>query len=439
MSLNLELRVLMGLHHGARCAVHDGATVGSDATCDIVLSDEGIEPCAGKVVLKPQGWLLNTADTSSEPAILAWNEALRLGHAWVTIAPTDAPWIVPDVVTAIDSEEASPSLEEAASDAGDTENSRRNGLSGTSTLAAPPPLSSKKTFLTWPTLVMLGAVALLVLSAIGLFAVSNSFSPKNGTKTAADDQTLGQITAALERLGLASSVHATLSKAGIVTVSGWVRDKAQYEAVASAMSQIWPMPALRISLESDAITTARAALQRFSVKFDPLYQGNGRLNIVGVASNARERAAALDAVRAQLPGLTVLGNTIELAQQVSDKLAEQLNGLGLSGITLTWQPGHLEVIPPEIDDGQEAKLEAAIEEFNKQYWDLAQLGSIPAAAVADSVPFTIRSIIGGPQPFVVLADGSKLLIGGTYKRYRLVAVESTRIIFEGPRRAIITR
>ena len=67
------------------------------------------------------------------------------------------------------------------------------------------------------------------------------------------------------------------------------------------------------------------------------------------------------------------------------------------------------------------------------------MAAASASPAADSVPFVIRSVVGGPQPFIVLEDGSKLLVGGVYRKYRLVAVENTRIIFEGPRSAIVTR
>lgn len=437
MDTALELRVLVGLHREARCAVHDGATIGSDSACDIVLSDDSIAAHAGWIRLTGQSWSLSSDESSTEDsAMTAWNQALPIGQAWITVAPEDAPWIIPDIVDAANEADISLSPD-------DNPPASHDANAATilpSTLPALTTDAEKKTLLAWPTLLVLGAVTLVVLSAIALVAVSTgTFSSKSTAKRVTAEQSLGQISAALDRLGLASTVHVALSKAGTVTVSGWVRDKAQYEALASAMSQIWPMPAIRISLESEAILTARSILQRFSVKYDPLYQGNGRLEIVGIASSARERAAALDAVRAQLSGLTVLGNTIELAQQVSDAFAEKLNKLGLSGITLTWQSGHLEVLPPALDEAQEAKLEAAVEAFNKQYWNIAQLGNAPAATVADSVPFAIRSVIGGPQPFVVLADGSKLLVGGTYKKYQLTAVEDTRIIFDGPRRAIVTR
>lgn len=433
MTQRYELRVLKGIHREARCAVHNGATVGSNTACDIVLSDDGIAPNAGYIHLHSEGWSIDTDEAQSDQAstIIPWNRAARLGEAWITVATEETPWIftIPTEVSENTDSHLLPSDVASTSLSVDME---------TPTPQLSPSTRARQR--SWPTMVVIAALAMVILSAITLAAVSSgSYSSTSSSTPAPAEQPLGQISAALQRLGLASSLHVTLSKAGTVTVSGWVRDREQYEAVASAMSQIWPMPAIRISLESDAIMTARAVLQRFSVKYDPLYQGNGRLEIVGVASSARERATALDAVRTQLPGLTVLGNTIELAQEVGDKLAEKLNGLGVSGVTLTWHPGHLAVQPPELDDAQETLLENTIADFNNQYWNIAQLGDEPAATTADSVPFQIRSVIGGPQPFIVLADGSKLLIGGTYKRYQLMAIEDSRIIFDGPRRAIVTR
>lgn len=437
MHAALELRVLAGRHRDARCAIHDGATVGSDSSCDVVLSDDGIDPRAARIHLTADGWSLNDDVSSSQtPATTTWNEAQPLGQAWITVASEDAPWVSPDATApAHDADESSSSANNLPASEKTSRATSWQSAGGTPTTTA-----EKKLGLGWPTLLVLGAVTLLVLSAIALVAVSTgTFSSKGTTSKTMAEQSLGKISAALERLGLSSTVHVALTKAGTVTVSGWVRDKAQYEALAAAMSQIWPMPGIRISLESEAILTARSILQRFSVKFDSLYQGNGRLEIVGIASSARERASALDAVRAQLSGLTVFGNSIELAEHVSDALAEKLNQLGLAGVTLTWKPGHLEVQPPALDDAQEAKLTDVIDAFNKEHWDVAQLGNVPDLGVASSVPFTIRSVIGGPQPFIVLADGSKLLVGGTYKKHQLTAVEDTRIIFDGPRRAIVTR
>lgn len=430
MNLALELRVLIGLHREARCAVHDGASIGSDPECDIVLTDEGIAPRSGHIRLRERGWLLDTADESANDIpTIPWNKAAALGGAWITIAPGDAPWITPDIDDALNQSgmQHSPTHDPTDSPPGD------NSVANLT-------FSGKKTSRVWPIQLGIGAVVLAILTAVALIPLSTAtIAPQETSRHTQAEQSLGKISAALQRLGLASSLHVTLSKTGTVSVSGWVRDKAQYETVALALSKIWPMPAMRISIESDAILTARSILQRFSVKYDPLYQGNGRLEIVGVATSARERVSALDAVREQLSGMTVLGSNIELAEELSDRLSKQLVSLGLSGVTLIWKPGHLEILPPELDDLQEKKLDSVIGEFNKRYWNIAQLGDAEPASVADSVPFIIRSVIGGPQPFIVLADGSKILIGGMHKKYRLVAVEDKRLIFDGPRRAIVTR
>ncbi|MVW78567.1 type III secretion system inner membrane ring subunit SctD [Bordetella sp. 02P26C-1] len=433
MTPTFEFRVLKGLHREAHCAVADGATVGADVSCDLVLADDGIAPHAAQIRLQPNGWMLIADDGEAGAAqtLIPWNRAVSLGEAWVTVAPEDAPWVFVEGREDLDAQDDMDRQSNAVASSAPNDRHQR---------AIIPPGLKRDSQQGWPTLMVLGAIAMVALALIGWVVVSGGDEPADDSgRSATSEQSLGQITATLERLGLGSSVHATLSKTGTVTVSGWVRDKQQYEAVASAMSQIWPMPALRVSLESEAILTARGILQRFSVKYDPLYQGNGRMDVVGIASDARERALALDAVREQLPGLTVLGNGIELAQDVGDALAKQLSSIGISGAKLTWQPGHLEVQPPELDAAQDAAFDKVMEAFNKRYWNVAQAGAVPEATVADRVPFQIRSVIGGPQPFIVLGDGTKLLVGGTYKRYQLIAVEDTRLIFDGPRRAIVTR
>ncbi|MPT28731.1 MAG: EscD/YscD/HrpQ family type III secretion system inner membrane ring protein, partial [Achromobacter sp.] len=306
----------------------------------------------------------------------------------------------------------------------------------------PPPAPVRRKRDSWPMLLGLGAVALTIIVAIFLALMppsTASRAPQVDPRLAAAEKSVGQISAIFERMGLASRLHVSMSRNGTVTVSGWVRNAAEQDAVAAALSQVWPMPAMRISNEDEVVRTARGALRAFNVRYEPRYEGDGRLVVAGIASSARERASALDALRAQLPGMTVLGNDIALTQQLSDTLSSQLVDAGLSGITLAWKPDHLEIAAGALDDDQQARLREVLDDFNQRHLGVARLAAASAAPTADSVPFVIRSVVGGPQPFVVLEDGSKLLVGGVYRKYRLVAVENTRIIFEGPRTAIVTR
>ena len=221
-------------------------------------------------------------------------------------------------------------------------------------------------------------------------------------------------------------------------VSGWVRDAAERDTLASALAQIWPMPAMQISIEADAIRTARRILDGYAVKFEPRYDGDGRMSILGIAAGDADRAAALEAVRAQLPGMAVMGNTILLAPAVSDALTREFAAASLSGIALTWDRHRLQADASRLDDDQMARFETILADFNRRFFDVAALpdGDRPAAS---TVPFGILSVVGGDAPFIVLEDGSKLLVGGTYRRYRLTGIEEKRLTFDGPRPAIVLR
>jgi type III secretion protein D len=372
---------------------------------------------------------------------------------WITVARRDDPWpMVPEAALAAAA--AAPPDGEAASAAAPVSvgASPAPGLPLRPTadedsqleqrLPLPPAQGRRRKRDSWPMALGLGAVLLTIIVAISLALIPPSTAKRAPTpdpRLAAAEKSMGQISAVFERMGLASRLHVALSRDGSVTVSGWVRNAAEQDAVAASLSQIWPMPAMRISNEEQAVRTAREALRAFNVRYEPRYQGDGRLNIAGIATSARERASAMDALRAQLPGMTVLGNDIVLTQQVSDTFSSQVVDAGLSGITLAWKADYLDVAPGALDDDQRQRLQELVDDFNKQHFGVARIAASGPAAPADSVPFAIRSVVGGPQPFVVLEDGSKLLVGGVYRKYRLVAVENTRIIFEGPRSAIVTR
>ncbi|MBJ7265311.1 MAG: type III secretion system inner membrane ring subunit SctD, partial [Burkholderiaceae bacterium] len=170
----------------------------------------------------------------------------------------------------------------------------------------------------------------------------------------------------------------------------------------------------------------------------PRYDGAGRLTVLGIAASPEERSAALDALRSQLPGMTVVGNDILLAPTVADTLSNALTDAGLGGIALTWRDNKLEAGAGGLDDIQLAELETVLAQFNSRHFGVATLATA-SRQYADTVPFRIRSVVGGPAPFIVLEDGSKLLVGGTYKRYRLTAIEDKRLLFDGPRSAIVLR
>lgn len=456
MSEALELRVLSGLHREASCLAEDGAVLGADPGCDVVLADDGLGARAARLRIGPQGWDLgpdqDAAAGSAEPAT-PFNQPMPLGPVWITVARRSDPWTaVPVAANDGDAGAAAPAIAVAAAAApaqpapaapdATAVDSAAPIAARDSRPAMPAPAAPRKRD-AWPMMLGLAAVALTILVVIAMAWLLPS-TPKPVERPdprVVAERSIGQITAALERLGLASRLHVAMSRDGTVMVSGWVRNAAEQDRVAQALSQIWPMPAMRVSAEDAAVNSAASTLKAFRVRYAPRYDGDGRMTILGIASSARERASALDAVRAQLPGMTVLGNDIVLAPDVADALSAELAEAGLSGVALAWKSDRLEASSAGLDDEQLTRLQAVVARFNATHLDVVALAQ-PAAAdrqFADTVPFGIRSVVGGPQPFVVLEDGSKLLVGGTYKQYRLTAVEPKRLVFEGPRPAIVLR
>lgn len=443
MSEPLELRVLSGVHAQARCPVRDNDILGADLSCDVVLTDAGLAAKMAHLRLGPTGWALafdNTelATSNSEPET-PFNQPLSLGPIWITIARRSDPWI--DLPPAVSTDLANPG-DTRHTEAVDTTQMSQNYAPtaeiDVGKIGGPP---SRNRSERWLMLIGLGTVGVAVFVAmlvVWLLPGTENASMKQPDPRAAAEQSLGAVNAAIERLGLSSRLHVAITPQGTVYVTGWVRDAQERDALASALAQVWPMPAMRVSSEEAAMQTAAMVLKSFSVKYMPRYDGDGRLTILGIADSADGRAAALDALRGQLPGMTVLGNDIYLSDAVTTTLATELSNAGLSGAALTWKDNMLQVSTEALDDIQMAEIQSVVDQFNSRYFGVAKLATT-GRQVADTVPFRIRSVVSGPLPFIVLEDGSKLLVGGTYRRYRLTAIEDKRLLFEGPRSAIVLR
>ena len=453
----LELRVLTGVHQRARCPARDGAALGADPACDIVLTDEGLGARAARLRIGSGGWDLapggeegGAPPPAGEPAT-PFNQPLPLGPVWITVARAGAPWAsAPDAAN----DSANNPANDARAEPGWAE---RKDKDAAAPMPAPAPLAHAAPAVTprpsrvaprrgaWPVTLALALMALAIVIALPL-AWLRPLTPKAAPRPdarAAAERSLAQINAVIDRLGLTARLRADLGPGGVPGVSGWVRDAAERDRLAAALSRLWPMPAMRVSIEQEAVATAAAALRGHGVKYLPRYGGDGRLIIEGVAASEQERAAALAAVRAQLPGMTLLGDDIQMAPAVADALTQELSGAGLESVALAWKSDRLELNPPGgLNDEQREQLEAILLRFNAHHFGIAALRDAPpqsAPQYANSVPFRIRSVVGGDLPYIVVDHGDKVLVGGTYARYRLSAIEPTRLIFDGPRPASVPR
>ena len=428
---SLELRVLSGAHQNAHSPVEQHARIGLDPDCDIVLSDlpPGFQP--QHLELDDQGWSISTtASESDQPVWLAtpYQQARQLGGIWITVCTPDSPW--PELPLAEDTTADEPA-QPADIQTGTTDTPSVSPTS--STMQPASPSWARRAGLTLITL-----LTLIVVLMIMLMPRAKSDPPDLPDPNLAREQSIGKITAIIEQLGLASRLHISIRSDDMVQVSGWVRDTQEHDRLASALSQVWPMPAMQVSNESQALQLARHALAGVDIVYEARYEGDGRMSVTGIARDADSRSTAVEAVRRQLPGMAVMSNDIFMAPDVARTLSDELLSAGLTPVTLNWAGRQLQVRSDALDAEQIMTVQGVLERFNQTHFGVATLqSSVPARA--NSVPFKIRSVVSGETPYLVLGDGTKLLLGGTYKHYRLSGIDEHQLTFDGPYPAIVLR
>ncbi|CUR67699.1 type III secretion system inner membrane ring subunit SctD [Achromobacter xylosoxidans] len=435
----LELRVLSGLHRRASAPIGAEASIGADPDCDIVLADDGVAARAARIRSDETGWTL-TPENGGVPERRQHGEPARLGPVWLTLAAADAPW------TESPAREEAPTEDEPSPEpAGDLPDA---APSPAAEAACPPPLLPPRPARKGrEALYVYAGMALMLLLCVS--GVVYIIQPQPTVLAAADpmrqaiEESLPAIKRVLEQQGLTERLTISRRPDQSIIITGWLRDAAEQEQVATAMARIWPMPALRLSNEADLRATALNVLQAYPIRYDARYQGDGVVAIQGIAPDAEQRARVGDMLRAALPGVRLDLGAVLLADEVGQRLAAAAAQAGLPEPQAKWNGARLEIAPPD-DPEQARRLASVIEDFNLAHFKVAALlpatsAAAPRRAIATTVPFTIRSVMGGAQPFVVLGDGTKLVPGGTYRQYRLVSIDNGKVTFDGPTYAVVSR
>jgi type III secretion protein D len=175
------------------------------------------------------------------------------------------------------------------------------------------------------------------------------------------------------------------------------------------------------------------------------YPKGGVLKIKGIAATDADRLTALQRLAAQQNDIPIAAVEILSTAEVQSALMRAARDAALPAVALTWNAGVLAVKANHFNATQRNHLTSLITALNKRYLNVFTLEQEDAQAVAMNIPFRIHSIIGGPQPWLILENGTKLVVGGTYDNYRLKSIEDSRVIFEaenstaGVSTAIITR
>ncbi|ANN73446.1 type III secretion system inner membrane ring subunit SctD [Bordetella bronchialis] len=468
MTQDLELRVLTGIHQGARCPIHDGALIGSHERCDVVLCDDGIAEAAARLQLSPTGWGLaiqddkaqsDTTETSPDLALMgreaSFGTPCRLGTVLLAVARCGDPWPELAALEAMAAPAETPSADSdrqvrrdngpgdpraAHPSEGNTARARMSGEHGVlpmdddGRLRGMLPRRPKATGWRW------AVGSLLILLVFGSVA---SFPPG---KVAALPSVQGQLdgnTEALTRVrelladnGYAGRVQASWSPDHEIVVTGWVHDEAQHDRLATTLSTIWPLPALRVGTQTQAARSigARTADLDASVFID--FMPTGALKIRGVAASEAIRQEAYRRWREDAGPQAEM--TLILVADLTDSLNRALASAGAPPVAATWKDKTLRIDAGTLDGAQRQSLNAALDALPAAHRQAISLDEGAAAAV-QGVPFRIQTVVSGKQPWVVLDDGTRIAPGGTHGAYRLTSIEDGSVVFDGPVKTVISR
>lgn len=423
-----ELRILSGLHAGARAPIADGECIGAQTDCDIMLSDPGLPGTPARCHLSTTGWQLDAGDTQ------ALNKALRFGPIWLCVARPDDPWIeIPITLEPNALAEADGRNDPRSPDPAPQPASAPAPGSDPAGRKTPPRTASSVTNLASIVLsrrLILSVVALLIALSVLLLVNRSPATPQpasaSATRGLSAQASLIPIRAAIQTLNLRQIQASAGDQDTQARITGWVHDDAELNALSEAMARIWPMPALKVRIETRITAAIEQALAAHPLRYRAIYLGDGRLRVDGVAPDAQSRSAVLAQLNEQWPDIPFDQSRIELATEITRALEELLRQHGLDSVRPVWSEARLYADGGRLGEAGRRQLREIIRTFNQAHADIA----VPhAPGTSDAVPFGIRSVVGGAQPYLVLSDGSKLLTGGSVEGYRLESVDPGRVIF----------
>ena len=521
-----ELRILSGLHKGARAVLPAGGTVviGSDAHCDFILRDSTIP--AQLLQLQQQGsaWMLQWltasghADSSKQiflPKDKAVSLAAQNGGSGpeapvLAVQPVQMPWpqVLPTLISrnfqneaalladggdlsidvslqGVGSEDAS-SVATAADTAPNAQVLLPNQLArpDSALSAVAPPALWAGSLLKNPgqwiavSLLLLIAIALLFYLAFGWFkqmsgaqtAIGSSSLPTLAVRQAqgigplALDKSRAAITAIASNLKLLPRIridNAENGQSGLLVQAGPLTDE-ETEALATALSRLSPRPGLRVVSEFSLRESVQEAVARQSAARSTLLTAVplalGLFQIQGRLSENADREAVLVALRTEFAGLVVFESALQTSADMAALMVAELQKTGIASVQGQWQAGKL-LLQVQSPQANLPLWETALSRIAARYalpftatlsWTADPSNLVSNSRKAGSgnprlqpgLPFALQSIISGPIPYVVTADGGKLLPGGSHQGWRLIDISAQRALFEaaqGSRRVEVRR
>jgi type III secretion protein D len=447
----LELRILSGLHAGARAPLAGSEyTLGTLDDCDFVLTDAGVQPRHARLSRGTQGWQLDCVAEDGQapgfaPVRLEPGKAVPIGPIVLVLDEPQAPWPTLEQLVLVPHANAlapvlppppppQPALPRQRGASAAMGTMARRAVAAAMAVATAG--LSALAFVAWADGRKHDPAAQIVVAAE---APRMPASPDPGRRLA--------IEAVLKKLDLAARSRVEEASGGW-RVSAAVADDAESESLAAALSRLQPAPALRIVAEQDVRDGLAELLSRTtpdaSGSVSARHVGHGRYRVEGRLGGPAARDRLLRDLAEAFPVVREWDNAVLTGGEAGDRLVAELREQG-------WQIASRQ-------EGSVVNMEVALQPRDEPRWQRALMAAVrrhavrfnarlafvqPAAQASGAparLPFEIRSVVGGDMPYVLLSGGERLGQGGIWQGWRFAGLEGQQAVFEnGAQRATVPR
>ena len=486
----LELRVLTGTHAGARVLLPDTPQqLGSDPSCDLVLSDEGLLARHAAIEAREDGTVvLRWLSDPQRELVLSPGEAVDLGPVRIAIEEADSPWRDDVPLREPDAMDEIGDLAPGASDTDPERAARRSARKGANPAAGATDtgvgggagwladlLTRAGPALVWVLAALggLGLVATLLINALGpattaalpnitagttsgtTLGITPGTAPASpptdpavapeaapGRPSSPTAEAMAQAKAVIEPLGLGKRVRVEPDRLAGLRVRAAFLDEVQVQSLREALARLPTPPRLQIIPAAQIQSQLDEALITHetgpATQLEAVPTGEGRYRIQGRVSSPGQREALMALLARAAPLAQGLESALRTGEDEAQALLQAMKELGLAEVEGEWTGTRLEA--------RVRIQQAALPRWERALAGLATQHPVPfrvsitrlIAPTVTALPFALRSVVGGTMPFVTLGDGRRLTVDGQVDGWRLLAIRPEAVVFENAEGARIT-
>ena len=251
--------------------------------------------------------------------------------------------------------------------------------------------------------------------------------------------TADAVRALISGLGLADSLDVLGDQPDALKVVGVVEGDTQRDALRERLSALKPAPMSNVLTRLEFKTELDAMSKSLDPGLKLAINGRAGVLLSGVVNDAREVDAVAQRVAVELPAAIRVEKAIKTTAEVVAEFSDQLIRQGLA-MRARLDGGQM-IVDGTLARDRVAQWELLIMDFHKRYGE--RIGFVAsfnedspvAVAAAAAGPASnkawlppIASVVGGDAPYLVMADGRKVMLGGTLNGYELVAIRSDALV-----------